>query len=507
MKKDDSKCIPIDLVPCEHCNKKFKEDRLEVHVRVCKGEGGKNPLTKSTNISNTANKASNDMFMQKLEKELQNSNGAASTTTDNTSSTSTSSPGSFSKPVSLICYLCSKEYGSHSLEIHLKTCREKYLNNNPKSDPDSLKPEILDEILSEVKAKKLDLEKVEVYNKLADKSFKDVNHFPCPNCGRKFLQDRLEVHLKGCKPKENNKPGLSVNKTGNSNKTNTNTLRNSMVEVSTSTKLLEEKLEKQLGQSGNSGNPKSNSNSNSISTNTTTNVSGKPLFLICFICGREFGKHSIEIHIKSCFDKSQSGNNIKTIKPPTLPQELEQILSKLSIKEDVLANEIVNYNELANKIFKEKTMKACPGCKRRFMPDRLDVHLRSCKGASENTNRSLSPKMVSRPQMQMCPLCGREYGSLSLPIHMKKCKEVFEREQALLPKNKRQDVNNLIEKYNETNKALKAKGEYNVENLNDKAYEIWSKEALVPCDNCGRTFLPDRLQVHLRSCKGKKEKK
>ena len=38
---------------------------------------------------------------------------------------------------------------------------------------------------------------------------------------------------------------------------------------------------------------------------------------------------------------------------------------------------------------------------------------------------------------------------------------------------------------------------------NDEAFKDWNEKALVPCENCGRTFLPDRLVVHLRSCKPK----
>jgi len=43
--------------------------------------------------------------------------------------------------------------------------------------------------------------------------------------------------------------------------------------------------------------------------------------------------------------------------------------------------------------------------------------------------------------------------------------------------------------------------------MNQEAYDVYSSDALAPCEFCGRTFLPDRLQVHLRSCKGPKNKK
>jgi len=36
---------------------------------------------------------------------------------------------------------------------------------------------------------------------------------------------------------------------------------------------------------------------------------------------------------------------------------------------------------------------------------------------------------------------------------------------------------------------------------NEEAFKDWKETVLEPCPNCGRTFLPDRLIVHLRSCK------
>lgn len=40
------------------------------------------------------------------------------------------------------------------------------------------------------------------------------------------------------------------------------------------------------------------------------------------------------------------------------------------------------------------------------------------------------------------------------------------------------------------------------EEMNELAWEA-SKSQLIPCQNCGRKFAPDRLPVHQRSCKPK----
>lgn len=47
-------------------------------------------------------------------------------------------------------------------------------------------------------------------------------------------------------------------------------------------------------------------------------------------------------------------------------------------------------------------------------------------------------------------------------------------------------------------------GSYNIDKLqeyNSNAMNDFNDKVLEPCPNCGRTFLPDRLQIHLRSCK------
>ena len=35
---------------------------------------------------------------------------------------------------------------------------------------------------------------------------------------------------------------------------------------------------------------------------------------------------------------------------------------------------------------------------------------------------------------------------------------------------------------------------------NEDAYDNFNTKALESCHNCGRTFLPDSLKIHLRSC-------
>jgi hypothetical protein len=85
---------------------------------------------------------------------------------------------------------------------------------------------------------------------------------------------------------------------------------------------------------------------------------------------------------------------------------------------------------------------------------------------------------------------------------MKSCKKKFEIQQQDLPKNMRRSADKIINSYYQ-NMAMMGGGGYNMDQMNEQAFDTYNTQALVPCENCGRTFLPDRLLVHLRSCKKK----
>jgi 16S rRNA U1498 N3-methylase RsmE len=40
-----------------------------------------------------------------------------------------------------------------------------------------------------------------------------------------------------------------------------------------------------------------------------------------------------------------------------------------------------------------------------------------------------------------------------------------------------------------------------MQKYNEDALTNWNDNVLEACPNCGRTFLPDRLVIHLKSCK------
>jgi len=100
------------------------------------------------------------------------------------------------------------------------------------------------------------------------------------------------------------------------------------------------------------------------------------------------------------------------------------------------------------------------------------------------------------PRFVICHLCGRKYGSKSIAIHAPQCQQKWEAENKKLPKQLR--------------RSMPAQPDYStlqsgncspdtVEKINQQAFES-SQAQLIPCRNCGRTFYPEKLSIHQRSC-------
>eukprot|EP00826_Nyctotherus_ovalis_P034888 TRINITY_DN2946_c0_g1_i8.p1 TRINITY_DN2946_c0_g1~~TRINITY_DN2946_c0_g1_i8.p1 ORF type:complete len:423 (-),score=150.52 TRINITY_DN2946_c0_g1_i8:150-1418(-) len=300
--------------------------------------------------------------------------------------------------------------------------------------------------------------------------YNKISLVSCNGCGRTFLPDRLEVHLKSCK-------GGGVQQ--------------------------EEKR----------------------------GFASKPRGIICYICGREYGTASIDIHLKTCKKKWEDEEAKKPKKDrrplPQPPKDFDNIKIKGS---SMKQSEMDALNEEAFHKFNEESRVPCPNCGRKFLPDRLEVHLRSCKskdgGATvsskpkSNSNPSASSgssntpvkessgsKSIVMPKALVCYICGNKYGTQSLNIHLKACKKKWEDQEALKPPGERKPVPEPPKAFDEvaTKGQKGAISSADMEKYNADAFQDWNEKVLEPCPNCGRTFLPDRLQVHLKSCKGPKE--
>ncbi|XP_044265542.1 uncharacterized protein LOC123011902 [Tribolium madens] len=119
------------------------------------------------------------------------------------------------------------------------------------------------------------------------------------------------------------------------------------------------------------------------------------------------------------------------------------------------------------------------------LPAQKLVHSPPNVGVSPETS---TPRVKSAKRTLTCYICGREFGTASLPLHEPKCLQKWERENASLPTHMQRKP------------PVKPDPTLTPEEWNQYAWEA-SQATLTPCPKCGRTFYPDRLIVHQRSCK------
>ncbi|XP_063820279.1 zinc finger protein 474-like [Pseudophryne corroboree] len=372
------------------------------------------------------------------------------------------------RPGFKVCYICGREFGSKSVAIHEPKCLEKWHVEN-KRLPKSLQRAA--PIKPQTSADASD----DAENAAAWQS-SQAQLIPCGNCGRTFLPERLLVHQKSCKP------------TGKSLGSPHSTISNSMTNPSSIT----------------------TSKTDSVSSDTKTPI--KPKTLVCYICGREFGTKSLPIHEPKCLEKWKIENDkLPKGQRRPIPQKPQMDFSDQTSREE--------QNKAAWQSFKNQLL-PCPNCGRTFASDRLIVHQRSCKDKAggpsgknitmhankqmqkneetESTNQK--PAVIKPPPTVVCYICGREFGTKSINIHEPQCLKKWHLENEKLPKNLQRPEPKKPEV-----RAIGAKGSYDLVALNEAAWQS-AQSQLVACNICGRTFLPDRLLVHQRSCKVKKTK-
>jgi hypothetical protein len=110
-----------------------------------------------------------------------------------------------------------------------------------------------------------------------------------------------------------------------------------------------------------------------------------------------------------------------------------------------------------------------------------------------------------RPPAVLCQICGRLFGTASISIHMKACTARFLEEESKKPKAQRRALPQFIEGGSGVGGGggLPSYASMTPEELdarNDAAMKNFNDAVLQKCANCGRTFLPDRLAIHHRSC-------
>jgi len=107
----------------------------------------------------------------------------------------------------------------------------------------------------------------------------------------------------------------------------------------------------------------------------------------------------------------------------------------------------------------------------------------------------------NRPKALICHICGREFGTASLAIHQKTCAKLWEERESKKPKSKRRPVPQAPSEIPVSGSAT------DIDFHNQRAFAYFESKVMKPCPNCQRTFLEERLPIHLRSCTAEKPHK
>ncbi|XP_014477840.1 PREDICTED: zinc finger protein 474-like isoform X2 [Dinoponera quadriceps] len=264
----------------------------------------------------------------------------------------------------------------------------------------------------------------------------------------------------------------------------------------------------------------------------------------CYICGREFGTASFPIHEPKCMEKWERENNAL---PPSQRRPRPQ--------RPVVGIEHTEWNAAAWEQSQVQLV-PCAKCGRTFLPERLPVHERSCKAIPKNNESKLERSATSNarsvgPPTVPCKVCGRKFGSRSIKIHEPQCNRRWQAQNESSagresPPSTYPDLSQkktitcyicgrdfgtssiaihepqCLKKWHAENDKMSparrrkepqkpevvyiqdpGTGDMVVDQAaTEEANWMTHLSQLVPCKRCGRTFNPDRVNVHEKSCKG-----
>lgn len=101
------------------------------------------------------------------------------------------------------------------------------------------------------------------------------------------------------------------------------------------------------------------------------------LLVNCYICGQQFSVASLAIHYDTCRVTRKLG--LREL-PANLRPPITIEVPQLPIPDEATATnaEVKAFNEEALATYRKFNMIACPGCDRKFEPDRIQKHMKGC---------------------------------------------------------------------------------------------------------------------------------
>ena len=244
-------------------------------------------------------------------------------------------------------------------------------------------------------------------------------------------------------------------------------------------------------------------------------------FILCHICGRKYGLHSITIHIPSCAEKwqiQQSKFPQKYRRPvPSPPEHFPQLVSgKLNVKAS--ANAIQGYNSEAKDTFESSTADIrCARCRQVVSWESFGEHYKLCQTA--DLGRTREP--IRQDCSIICHICGRKYGTASISIHIPECEKKWESYQASRPENERlpcpmmpDDLSQLLASHLRGSELRTALYEYNTTghfaSTSDPGQSAEIEESIrqdcsLICHICGQRYGTASISIHIPKCERKWE--
>jgi DNA-directed RNA polymerase subunit RPC12/RpoP len=99
------------------------------------------------------------------------------------------------------------------------------------------------------------------------------------------------------------------------------------------------------------------------------------------------------------------------------------------------------------------------------------------------------------PKAKICYICGRPTLLPGYAQHVVQCRDLYERREMVKPAKERRPLPPDPSQY----MSSSGLGGDNFDEYNDAAMKSFNN-TLVPCQYCGRKFLPEKLAIHNRSC-------
>jgi len=400
------------------------------------------------------------------------------------------------------CPFCGKSFPSHSLPMHVKTCklkqcqeesaeaRAEVINDSPTSTAKDSSPRLV-----------------------VRRKTRKPGMLECCFCGKEFTMLEMEVHVPKCMESDSRLPpditSPAVLRSRLADLTEQMDLMaydgfmdSRLVCHSCGRKINPERMEAHLRACSGKSDKK-------MVTSTTSDLK-KPLAIVCHICGREYGSSSISIHQQQCFKKhieksqpspllhSRSSQNhhvnSNTSSATTRQAEAQRTTSTNS------SSAVTKKTEIPKSTKKFSTHTKAEGSG--------NVSINFPDNSQKTKHKTSTEKIFRKPPSVVCYICGREYGTKSIAIHEPQCLKKWHVENDKLPLSKRRPEPKKPQPSADdlTRVQGAANGKYNVDAFNEAAWQS-AIQQLVACGKCGRTFNADRVAKHESVCNAAPKKK